>query len=335
MSNGVANGRARVSWRGHRVLVACATAVLALEVAGVRADPRSPAAAEPGRAAASPQPVPVPASPAERLQVLRTLVVADGDIVAGATCIGCGVVVRGRVLGDTIAILGGVVVQGASGSGPADDVLALGGSVHLGAAARVPASIVSLGGPVRIDAGATASYDVDSLPWLHVPGQRQLFLEGAASLFGFVLAVALLGAALVRAEGIAARDAALARAPLSRGLLGFALVCTLGCVMANGERLGRFEDFAQAGLGLGLFAAMVLGSTGVASLVGRALAGAAGRRLEPGWASVALGAVALALLCLVPLVGAGVAVGALFLACGGAFARRVTLTASSRDEGCR
>ena len=278
------------------------------------------------------RPAPPAAAPEDRRSLLRTMVVAEGETVGDALCFACGIVVRGRTLGDTIAILGSVDVTGQAGRGPADDVIALGGGVHAGATATVPASIVSVGGPVRLDAGATASYDVDSMPWLHVPGQRQLFLEGAASLVAFVLLLVLAGAALVRARGIASRDAALAGAPVARGLLGAALLLAYVCVVANGRRLGRFEDVVQSALGIGLVVALVLGSPGVASLLGRGAARVAGRRLAPGWRSAGLGAAGLALLCLVPLLGAPVALAALALACGGALGRRGTLTASSPDE---
>jgi hypothetical protein len=268
----------------------------------------------------------------ERRSFFRTLVVAEGETVDDAFCLGCGVEVRGRVRGDTIAILGGVDVAGEAGQGAADDVIAVGGGVHLAPSARVPASIVAVGGPVRIDPGATASYDVDALPWLHVPGQRQVFLEGASRLIASVLLFVGAGAAIVRARGIAARDAALARAPLARLLLGAALVATVACAMVNGERLGRFEAVVQSGLGLALVALNVSGAPGVASLAGRALARLAGRRLPAGWASCAAGAATVALLALVPLAGAAVALVSLCLACGGAFVRRGTLSASSRDE---
>jgi 2-C-methyl-D-erythritol 2,4-cyclodiphosphate synthase len=262
-------------------------AAFVLGVAQAAATPApTPVAAPPATAAPAP-------APADRRSVLRTLVVAPGETVASALCVGCGIVVRGRVLGDSIAILGGVEVLGESGTGGADDVLAIGGAVHLGPSAKAPASLVSLGGPVQIDPGAAASYDVDSLPWLHLPGQRRVFAEGAVCLAGFVLSVVLAGAALVRARGIAARDAALRRAPLARGLLGFALVSAYGCLMVNGEGLGRFEDVLQAAAGLGLLAAGVPGSTGVASVLGSGLARLAGQRLHAGWRSAALGAVAL------------------------------------------
>jgi hypothetical protein len=288
-------------------------------------------------ALAATAPPPAPASPAagtagDRRSFFRTLVVAEGETADDVLCFGCGIVVRGRVLGDTIAILGGVEVAGEAGRGAADDVIAVGGGVHLAPSARVPASIVAVGGPARIDAGATASYDVDALPWLHVPGQRQVFREGAATLIASVLLVVGAGAAIVRARGIAARDAALAGAPLARLLLGAALVATVVCAMASGERLGRFEAVVQSGLGLGLVVLAVSGAPGVASLAGRALARLAGRRLTAGWASCAAGAVAVALLALVPLAGTAVALGSLCLACGGAFVRRGTLTASPHDE---
>ncbi len=289
------------------------------------------AAATPAPAAG--RPTPPAAAPEDRRSLLRTMVVAEGETVGDAICLGCGIVVRGRVARrhDRDPRRRRRDRPGGPAGRPTTS------SPWAAASTRarrrtVPASIVSVGGPVRIDPGATASYDVDSLPWLHVPGQRQLFLEGAASLVAFVLVVVLAGAALVRAGGIASRDAALARAPVARGLLGAALLLAYVCVVANGRRLGRFEDVVQSALGIGLVVALVLGSPGVASLLGRGAARVAGRRLAPGWRSAGLGAAALALLCLVPLLGAPVALAALALACGGALGRRGNLTASSPDE---
>lgn len=254
---------------------------------------------------------------------------APGETVEGATCLGCGIVVRGRVAGDTVAILGGVRVEGEAGRGPVDDVVALGGGVQVTPTGRAPASILAVGGPLRIEPGAAASYDVDSLPWLHVPGQRQVLTEGAWSLVAAVLVPVLLGSVVLRARGIAARDAGLVKAPLARGLLGAALVAGFGCLVANGDRLGRFEGAAVTAAAALLLAAGAAGSTGLASVVGRGLAHLAGRRLAPGWSSALGGAAALGLALLVPLLGAAAAVFALFLSTGGAFAPRATLTARS------
>jgi hypothetical protein len=299
-----------------------AFAVLLLVQAPTTAPPAAPPAA-----GAAPE-----GRAADRRSFARTLVVAEGETVEDALCFGCGIVVRGRVLGDTIAILGGVEVEGEAGASAAADVIAVGGRVHLAPSARVPSSLVAVGGPVVVDPGAVASYDVDALPWLHVPGQRQAFAEGASTLVAAVLALVALGAACVGVEGIAARDAALSRAPASRGLLGAALVAAVVCAAANGERLGRLEAVIQSGFGLALLGLVVAGAPGVASLAGRALARLGGRRLPAGRASCALGAAAIAILLLVPLVGAPVAVAGLSFAAGGAVARRATLEAPSDDE---
>jgi hypothetical protein len=270
-------------------------------------------------------------APGARVEVLHTLVVEPGETVGDAICFGCPIVVRGRVNGDAIALLGSVTVLGESGR-EADSVIAVGGAVRLGPEARAPGTIVSVGGPVLIEPGAKASYDVDTLPWLHVPGQRQVFAEGALSLLAFVLGSTAAGALLARTAGTAARDAAVARAPLARGLLGAALLAAVFVAMVAGERLGRFEDVVQSALALVLLGALVVGSTGVASLLGRAVARLGGRRLAPGFRSVAVGALAFGLLCLVPLAGLPVAVAGLSLAAGGAVARRATLEAPSDGE---
>jgi hypothetical protein len=272
-----------------------------------------------------------PAAAEDRIQVLRTLVVGPGETAGDVICFGCDVVVRGRARGDAIALLGSVLVEGESGR-EADSVIAVGGVVRIGPQANVPASIVSVGGPVRIEPGAKASYDVDSLPWLHIPGQRQVFAEGALSLLAFVLVLPVAGALLVRTPGVAARDAALVRAPLARGLLGAALLAAVVGVMSVGERLGRLEDVAQSVLALALLGALVVGSTGVASLLGRGVVRLRRRELAPGWRSVALGALGLGLLCLVPLAGAAVAVAAAILSAGVAVVRRATLSSPPSDE---
>jgi hypothetical protein len=269
---------------------------------------------------------------ADRTHLLHALVVEEGETVGDALCLGCGIVVRGRVLGDAVAVLGGVDVEGEAGRSSGDDVIAIGGAVHVGPWARVPASMLALGGPVRIDPGATASYDVDSLALLQVPGQRQLFVDGTVCLVAFVLTLVGAGGVLVRTRGIVARDLALAEAPVRRGLVGAAFVLVLLGVMGGGERLGRFAGVTQTAFGFAFLAATAVGSTGVASLLGRGLARLAGRRLRAGWRAFALGGAALALLLLVPLLGLVVAVPALCLAVGGATARRDTLDASSSGE---
>ncbi len=298
----------------------------ALLLAGVRLAP----------AASAPSPAPPPVSPGlagaptpdERTSLLRPLVVGEGETVTEATCLGCDVVVRGRVLGDTVALLGDVEVTGSAGRGGGDDVAAIGGGVRVGPRARVPASVLSLGGHVRVDPGASVSAEVDSFPWFPVPGQRRPSLTGVASLVVLVLAGVLAGGALVREKGIVTRDAALARSPVARGLIGVVLLAAPVAAMTMADWLhSRLETVAQSALGLGLVLALVLGSTGVASLLGRGVARLARRRLEPGGRSAAVGSVALALACLVPLVGAAIALAALILACGAAVARRGTLAA--------
>jgi hypothetical protein len=212
---------------------------------------------------------------------------------------------------------------------------AIGGAVHVRALARVPASVLSLGGTVRVEPGAAVSSEVDSFPWVPVPGQREPSPESAASLVAMALVGVLAGAAVVRQRGVAARDAALARSPFGRALIGLAALAALVAATTIAGRLhGRLEGFAQSALALGLVVALVVGSTGVASLVGRATARLAGRRMAPGWRAALVGAAALAILCLVPLLGAAAAVAALVLACGGAVARRGTLAAPP-DEVAR
>lgn len=186
---------------------------------------------------------------------------------------------------------------------------------------RVAGDASAIGVPVRIEPGAEASHDVSAPPWLHVPGQRRIASGGALSLLAFILATALAGGALLRRPGITARDDAVRTRPVTCALTGGAVLATAVCLVANGRALGRFELVGVAIACLALAASVLAGFAGVASAAGRAVASGLGRPVAPGWRSLALGALVIAGLCLLPLAGAAIALAAVVLASGAAFVR--------------
>jgi hypothetical protein len=144
---------------------------------------------------------------------------------------------------------------------------------------------------------------------------------GALSLLAFVLATALAGGALLRRPGITARDDAVRTRPVTCALTGGAVLATVVCLVANGRALGRFELVVVAIACLALAASVLVGFAGVASAAGRAVASGLGRPVAPGWRALALGALVIGGLCLLPLAGAAIALAAVVLASGAAFVR--------------
>jgi len=184
-----------------------------------------------------------------------------------------------------------------------------------GSEPAVPAGRVQLLRTLAVAAGETASSAG------YVPGQRRIGSEGALVLLVVVLATALTGGALLRRTGIAAHDDAIRTRPLTCALTGGAVLATAVCLVANGRVLGRFQLGVEAIACLALAASVLMGFAGVASVVGRAVARGIGRRVAPGWRSLAIGALVVAGLCLLPLAGAAIALAAVMLASGAAFVR--------------
>jgi len=121
----------------------------------------------------------------ERISYGRDLVVPAGETLDEVVCFFCMVRVEGAVKGDVVAIGAGIEVRGR-----AEEVVALGGSVRLLPGATVDGDAVATGGRVERDPQATLHGNAEAQPWFHLPGQRQVFLRGAA---GLILGNLLLG----------------------------------------------------------------------------------------------------------------------------------------------
>ncbi len=114
------------------------------------------------------------AGPEDRLGLLLTLTVPPGERVRDAICVLCPIVVHGTVERDAVAVWGGIDIGGKGRVGV--DAVAVGGGLRVSGQGRVEADPVAIGGPVEVAPGGVLLEEATSLPWLHVAGQRQLFV---------------------------------------------------------------------------------------------------------------------------------------------------------------
>jgi hypothetical protein len=129
----------------------------------------------------------------DRVRYLWSFGVEKGETVEDAVCVFCSVRSAGNAE-DVVAVWGSVEIVG----GTTADVVAVGGGVRVRAGATVDGDVVAIGGPVIVEPGAKVTGEIEAHPFYHLPGQRQVFWQGAAGLAGFNLIVVLLGFLLVR-----------------------------------------------------------------------------------------------------------------------------------------
>ena len=244
----------------------------------------------------------------DRIGFLRTVTVDAGETVRDAICILCPVVVRGTVERDAVAIWGGVDVEGRVGV----DAVAVGGALRVSGGARVEADPVAIGGPVEVAPGGILLEEATALPWLHFPGQRQLFALGVAVFVASHLLMALVASLLLGERRIAHLTAIWLWSPgrtLLRGLLVFStVVAVMALAGGAGEGVGTVAGIVGGAVLMGAF---TVGLPAVALVLGRRL------RPDLDWrAATLLGAFVIAIASLVPLVGLAVGLALWCAVCG-------------------
>ena len=277
-------------------LLGLALSLLAAPATGLCSGPAAGADSAPP-AAAAPRAENTTPAPEDRLGFLRTLTIDGDETARDAVCVFCPVVVRGTVQRDAVAVWGGVDVEGQVGV----DAVALGGALRVARGARVGGDPVALGGPVEADPGGILAEEPSALPWLLLPGQREVFAIGALVFVGAHLLLALAGAVLL-GERRVAHLAALWRWSPGRALLvgcgAFTLVVAL---ISLGGTLGEGSAAVAGILGaLFLAGAFAVGMPGVATVLAHRV------RSGLGWrGAVVGGTLAIAVLSLVPVAGLG------------------------------
>ncbi len=229
----------------------------------------------------------------DRVQYLRTIVIEANESVEDAVCVFCSIIVRGTVQGDEVVVGGGATVE----SLVAGDVVILGGGLQLKPDARVVGDAVVYGGSVDLGGHAHIEGEVQTQPYFHLPGQRQLFWRGLLALAGVNLGLALLGWLLLwrRAEKLAA---ALRQRPWWSLLAGIAALAMFVALYNLSEFAGSYEDAVDLAVTGLLVVAFLPGYAGLTVAVGRWMA-----ESRPLPAALLMGVVRTTVLLAFPLLG--------------------------------
>ncbi len=267
----------------------------------------------------------------DRISVLRTITISPSETARDAVCLLCSVVVRGAVNRDAVSVWGSVEVEGHVGA----DAVAVGGGVRIDSGGSVGADVVAIGGPVEAPPGLLAE-EPTSLPWLHFAGQRQVFFVGATV---FLLAHPLiaLGVGLLLGERRLLHLLAVWRWSPARTLLLGLLALTL--VIAGIAVVGMIAEETGSTVTAGVTAAVGVGVLLAAFALGLPVLGLGlGRRLRPGMAwrpAVLVGALAIGLASLLPLLGLVVSLVVWCAVCGLALRAFTLRKAATNRQGAQ
>jgi hypothetical protein len=235
----------------------------------------------------------VEAAAEDRVHCLWDILVSRNEIVGDAVCIACSIRVDGTVQGDAVSVLGNLEVAGTVGG----DAVASGGGLRVARGASVGGEAVAVGGVVSREGGAKIADDVESRPYVHLPGQRSVGLRGVAGLAGFDLALAVVFYAILRRRRTDAMAAFVASRPWRTLVAGLVAGILGGLLFPLVEGMGRFADTGFTLLGVAYGSVAAAGFVGLCCLVGRRVVG------RGGLPAVACGAAVLTGLFLVPLIG--------------------------------
>lgn len=232
--------------------------------------------------------------PPEISQLLRTITIEPGQTVSDVQGYLCPIVVNGTVAGDVIAVGGDITIAGTVEG----DAVALGGGIHILSQGHVDGDTTALGGPVRVENTAKAGGDTDSLPYMHLPGQRRPYAIGVLTFVSANLALLLLAALIFRRRRAQNLSSAVTQHPvmvISLGVLFSVLILSLYWVS---EAFKRFSLAWLLTVSAVAFFTYLAGYIGLAATIGRVVA--RGR----GWITGALiGVGVLNVMLLVPIVG--------------------------------
>jgi hypothetical protein len=194
----------------------------------------------------------------------REIIVARDESVGTVQCSGCSVVVLGTATEDVIALGGDVTVEGTVKG----DAIALGGSIHLLPGSQLEGDAAAIGGSVRVDAGARAQGDTDSLPFLHVPGQRSFHVSSVSSLLAVNLLLLLLGAMIFRRRRAENLAGAVILHPGTVALAGLLLLCLTLLLFILAGIPAQYELLWISLIGLSVLFLSLAGYLGVCEAIG-------------------------------------------------------------------
>ncbi len=230
----------------------------------------------------------------DRTQFAREMVIGPGETVGDALCFFCPIHVRGVVNVDAVAIGGSIEVEG----NVEGDAVAAGGGIRLGPGARVKGDAVAAGGQLERDPKSSIDGDAISNRWCYLPGQRHPTLPGLLVLLAVNVGAVLVAALIVRERRLLNMARTLRARPLLSPLAGVGVLGAAIVLFFISNHLGPAEPTAATIIAFALLVTAVVGFAGLSATLGRALASARGHLVK-----VVMGAVLIALIQLIPVVG--------------------------------
>ena len=231
----------------------------------------------------------------DRTEYFKSIHLAKSETAGDVVCFLCSVDIAGTATGDVVAICGDVTVSGVVGG----DVVASGGRVLLLPGSVTKQDVVAVGG--MVDKRGAASGDVESIRYIHLPGQRSFDLFGAGLLVVCSFLLILIGGLILRrrrAEDIVDRIRRRWWLHLAIGAAAWVAYLIILEDIEPHSILGEVFWYLLASM---IAFLMFLGYLGLAWLVGHTIFGREG---VIAWIT---GAVVLTALLLIPLAGALVA----------------------------
>lgn len=229
----------------------------------------------------------------ERTSYFRNIVVKKGETIPVAVCILCSITVRGTVVGEAVVLWGNVEVEGRVEG----EAVVLGGSVLLRENGLVEGEAVTVGGRVVRSGNGTVKGDVSEVPYVYLPGQSRPVFPGTLFFVigNVMLSMVYLAAGRARVESLANT---LQKWTILSFVIGAVAMAAMMYAFLWAADLDEYDSEMMATAGIMLTLLVAPGCAGVSLTVGRRL-----RRSASVAAAVFAGAVFLALLSLVPLLG--------------------------------
>lgn len=249
----------------------------------------------------------------DRTSYFRDVVVQEGEKSADVLCIYCSVRLNGVAEGDAVAIGGDVELTGSVKG----DVVTIGGRIRLHSGTEIEGDAIAIGGWLERAAPSKVGGDAQALPWAYIPGQRRPVLLGGAIYAAVWIGLALLSCGVVRPRRAEAMAATCREHPWRSFLFGLLTVAIFWALYYATPYAKRHEDQLDWIITGTWMLVCVYGLPGPCLRIGS--------ELVPGrgvFAGVLSGALMIAALQFIPVLGALAFLVFLFLAAGCAVTSR-------------
>ncbi len=229
----------------------------------------------------------------ERVSYFHDIVIEKGETAHVLTCLFCSVIVRGQVKGDAVSVWGNIEIEGRVEG----DAVAAGGKIILRGEATAEGDLVAVGGRVERRGSGDIKADVNEVPYIYLPGQRNWVFPGTPIFVACHIIFSMLYIIAGRA-----RVERLAETARGRGLVSFltgvVVMSALVAAFLWASDLEKYDNEALLAVWLVIMLLVLPGIAGVSLALGRRLRHDAGVAI-----AICVGALILTLLTLLPLAG--------------------------------